>query len=99
MAQPRRVKNIAEVSVNGKSLGILWKKPFPRQCHRRIKAGRQHNEIKVTDLWVNRLIGDAQPGVTNKITLYNHAFYQANSKLLPTGLFRAELQVMSVNRK
>jgi hypothetical protein len=80
------VKNLAEVMVNGKSLGILWKKPFRVNVTGALKAGENKVEIRVTNLWVNRLIGDAQPGVTNKITYTTMPFYQANSKLLPSGL-------------
>ena len=80
------VKNLAEVIVNGKSLGIVWKKPFRVNVTNTLKAGENKLEIKVTNLWVNRLIGDAQPGVTNKITYTTMPFYQANSKLLPSGL-------------
>lgn len=72
--------------VNGKSLGIVWKQPFRVDVTNALKAGDNKIEIKVTDLWVNRLIGDAQPGVTNKITYTTMPFYQANSKLLPAGL-------------
>jgi len=80
------VKNLGEVIVNGKSLGIVWKQPFRVDVTNALKAGDNKIEIKVTDLWVNRLIGDAQPGVTNKITYTTMPFYQANSKLLPAGL-------------
>jgi len=74
------------VIVNGKSLGIVWKQPFRVNVTNVLKAGENKIEIKVTDLWVNRLIGEAQPGVTNKITYTTMPFYQANSKLLPAGL-------------
>jgi hypothetical protein len=80
------VKNIAEVKVNGKPLGIVWKKPFRLNVTGALKAGDNKVEISVTNLWVNRLIGDAQPNVTNKITYTTMPFYQANSKLLPSGL-------------
>jgi len=80
------VKNLGEVIVNGKSLGIVWKQPFRVNVTNVLKAGENKIEIKVTDLWVNRLIGEAQPGVTNKITYTTMPFYQANSKLLPAGL-------------
>jgi hypothetical protein len=80
------VKNLAEVIVNGKSLGIVWKQPFHVNVTNALKPGNNKLEIKVTNLWVNRLIGDAQPGVTNKITYTTMPFYQANSKLLPSGL-------------
>jgi hypothetical protein len=92
------VKNIAEVSVNGKPLGIVWKKPFRVNATGALKAGDNKLEIKVTNLWVNRLIGDAQPGVTNKITFTTMPFYQANSPLLPSGLL-GPVQLVNVNRK
>jgi hypothetical protein len=92
------VKNLAEVVVNGKSLGVLWKKPFRVDISGALKPGTNTMVVKVTNLWVNRLIGDAQPGVTNKITYTTMPFYQANSKLVPSGLL-GPVQIMSVNRK
>lgn len=92
------VKNIAEVKVNGKLMGTLWKAPFRINISGALKAGNNKIEIKVTNLWVNRLIGDAQPGVTNKITYTTMPFYRANSPLLPSGLL-GPVKVASVNRK
>jgi hypothetical protein len=80
------VKNLAEVMVNGKSLGIVWKKPFRVNLTGQIKQGKNTLEVKITNLWVNRLIGDQQPGVTKKITYTSSAFYSAGSPLLPAGL-------------
>jgi hypothetical protein len=89
------VKDLAEVIVNGKSLGIVWKQPFRIDVTGALKPGENKIEIKVTNLWVNRLIGDAQPGVTNKITYTTMPFYQANSKLLPSGLL-GPVRIISV---
>jgi alpha-L-rhamnosidase len=80
------VKNVAEVFVNGKSMGTFWKKPFKIELGDALKMGENSVEIKVTNLWVNRLIGDAQPETKNKITFTTMPFYQANSPLLPSGL-------------
>lgn len=80
------VKNLAEVIVNGQSLGIVWKLPFCVNLTPALKEGDNHLEIKVTDLWVNRLIGDQQPGVTNPVTYTTQPFYRATSPLLPSGL-------------
>lgn len=54
------VKNIAEVSVNGKPLGVEWKPPFRADITDVAKPGRNRLEIKITNLWPNRLIGDEQ---------------------------------------
>jgi hypothetical protein len=80
------VKNLAEVSVNSKSLGIVWRPPFRVDVTDALKPGTNALEIRVTNLWVNRLIGDEQPGVTKKYTLTTQQFYQADSPLLPSGL-------------
>jgi hypothetical protein len=80
------VRNLAEVAVNGKSMGIVWKKPFRVNITEGLQKGENTIEIKVTNLWVNRLIGDQQPGVTKKYTYTTIPFYQADSPLLPSGL-------------
>jgi hypothetical protein len=80
------IKNVAEVLVNGKLIGTVWKKPFKVELSDAFKMGENSIEIKVTNLWVNRLIGDAQPETKNKITFTTMPFYQANSPLLPSGL-------------
>jgi len=55
-----RVKNLAEVSLNGKPLGILWKPPFRVEITGAAQPGKNKLEVKVTNLWPNRLIGDEQ---------------------------------------
>ncbi|MFD1142546.1 glycosyl hydrolase [Larkinella insperata] len=80
------VKNIAEVVVNGKNVGTVWKKPFRLDITGALKPGRNAVQVNVTNLWVNRLIGDSQPGVTSKVTFTTLPFYRADSPLLPSGL-------------
>jgi hypothetical protein len=92
------VKNLAEVTVNGKSLGVIWRKPFRADVGSALKAGDNKIEIKVINLWPNRLIGDAQPGVTNKITYTAMPFYKADSPLLPSGLL-GPVKIVLVNKK
>ena len=55
-----RVQVIAEVKVNGRDFGILWKPPFEAEVTEAIHAGDNALEIKVVNLWPNRLIGDEQ---------------------------------------
>ena len=92
------VKNLAEVMVNGESLGILWKKPFRVDVSGALKEGENILEVKVTNLWVNRLIGDQQPDLTNKFTYTTQAFYAADSPLLPSGLL-GPVQIISLSVK
>jgi hypothetical protein len=52
------MKNLAEVRLNGKELGVLWTKPFRLDITEALQAGNLL-EIDVVNLWANRLIGDA----------------------------------------
>jgi hypothetical protein len=55
-----QVEVIAEVSLNGKEMGTLWHKPFRGEVSDIIRSGSNNIVIHVTNLWVNRLIGDEQ---------------------------------------
>ncbi|MCX6333718.1 MAG: glycosyl hydrolase, partial [Bacteroidia bacterium] len=90
------VRNLADVAVNGKSLGIIWKKPFRIEVTDVLKPGENQLEIKVTNLWVNRLIGDQQPDVAKKYTYTTQSFYRADSPLLPSGLL-GPVQIVSLS--
>jgi hypothetical protein len=50
---------MAEVELNGKNLGVLWKPPFRVRVDGAAKAGTNQLVVKVTNLWRNRMIGDA----------------------------------------
>ena len=52
------VRDLAEVSVNGKTIGILWKPPYQIEVTGELKPGANRLEIKITNQWTNRLIGD-----------------------------------------
>jgi hypothetical protein len=53
------VKDIAEVLVNGKNVGTLWKPPYKIEITNAIKSGSNAIEIRVTNQWTNRIAGDA----------------------------------------
>jgi hypothetical protein len=73
-----QVDDLAEVWVNGKLAGTAWKPPYRVDISSQVKPGRNQLELRVVNLWVNRLIGDVQPGNTTKIT-----FTQADGKVAP----------------
>ena len=79
------VKNMAEVTVNGKDLGVVWHAPFRLDVTGALKPGANQLQIKVVNSWVNRLIGDQQPGATT-YTMADVKPYKADSPLLPSGL-------------
>jgi hypothetical protein len=55
-----KVAIMAEVKLNGRDLGLLWKPPFRVEVTRVLRSGENELEIKVVNLWINRMIGDEQ---------------------------------------
>ena len=53
------VSEVAEVYINGKSAGIVWKPPFRTDITELIKSGENDLKVEVFNLWINRLTGDA----------------------------------------
>jgi len=53
------VKVNAQVMLNGRKLDLLWKTPYRLEITGAVKPGDNLLEIAVTNLWPNRLIGDA----------------------------------------
>ena len=54
------VEVIATVAVNGKDVDIAWKPPFLVDITDAVRSGENTIDIKVSNLWVNRLIGDEE---------------------------------------
>lgn len=55
-----QVAVMAEVTLNGKRLGTLWKPPFAVDLSWVARVGANTLEVRVVNLWPNRMIGDEQ---------------------------------------
>ncbi len=53
-----KVRDLAEVKVNGKSAGLVWAPPYRVDVTAALKPGANKLEIAVTNEWTNRQIGD-----------------------------------------
>ncbi len=92
------VKSMAEIFVNDQSVGIVWRKPSVIDLTNKLNPGENKIEIQVANLWVNRLVGDAQPNVENKITYTAMPFYQASSPLKESGLL-GPVRILSISNQ
>ncbi|MBQ7517687.1 MAG: hypothetical protein IJU13_04590 [Bacteroidales bacterium] len=79
------VRNLARIRINGHATRVLWKAPFKADVTEFLKPGENELEIEVTNLWVNRLIGDEQPGA-RRLTFTTYPYFSAQDALLPSGL-------------
>jgi hypothetical protein len=81
------VREVAEVTINGKKAGILWKEPYRIDISSLIREGENSLEIAVTNNWINRLIGDAGLEPDTRITRTNISHkIKPDQPLTPSGL-------------
>ena len=81
-----QVREIAEVRLNGIDLGILWKPPFRADITRAAKPGKNQLEVRITNLWPNRLIGDQSLPEAERIAHTPDTSFKKESPLLDSGL-------------
>jgi hypothetical protein len=80
------VREIAEVRLNGKDLGIAWTSPFTMDVTGAARPGSNQLEIRVTNLWANRVIGDAHLPAGRRLTRTNITRLNQDTPLMPSGL-------------
>jgi hypothetical protein len=79
-------REVADVWLNGKWLGSRWTAPFRLDATAAARPGRNRLTVKIANLWVNRLIGDAQPGAVRKYSFTAIPTYGADAPLRASGL-------------
>ena len=82
-----QVAEVAEVSVNGATTSVAWKPPYRVNVTGLLKAGTNHLEVKVTNLWHNRIVGDLRYPDAGEFAKTNmkHKF-NVDMELLRSGL-------------
>jgi hypothetical protein len=81
------VESLCDVTLNGEALGVLWSAPFRTDISGKLKTGTNHLQIKVVNLWCNRIIGDAALPESKRLTRTNVTKLTRNTPLEPSGLF------------
>ena len=80
------VHEVADIRINGNRAETLWKQPWSARVDSFLKPGVNDVEIEVTNLWPNRIIGDAQSAAAKHYTWTNIRYYKKDSPLMPSGL-------------
>ncbi len=62
---------IAEVTLNGKQLGLVWLPPYRVEISGAVRAGVNQLEIRVANLWANRLNADSLLAEKDRFTRSN----------------------------
>lgn len=80
------VQVMAQVKLNGHDLGILWKAPFRVDVSDALRPGRNRLEIRVANLWPNRMTGDAALPLAQRFTWSSYEPFTKESPLPKSGL-------------
>ena len=80
-----RVADLAEVYVNGEYCGAAWKEPYQVDITKAVRAGQNVLLVRMANVWVNRLIGDEQPGAT-RVGWTDARGFDGTEALQPAGL-------------
>ena len=92
------VGSVAKVCLNGEEAGQLWTAPWSIDLTGKVKSGTNRLEIEVTNVWANRLIGDAGLPPEKRLTKTNVQYYAPGERhrthqgfspdepLIPSGL-------------
>lgn len=80
------INNMAEVTLNGKPCGIIWTFPYRINISEALKKGENRLEIKVTNTWANRLMGDQNLPEKDRLTWTTAPYRLEGNPLLKAGL-------------
>lgn len=85
-----QVEKVAEVWLNGKSMGITWTPPYRYDVTEAIQSGENSLRIEVVNTWANRIIGDIREKEnytqTNLKVRASKQFLWSEAPLLESGL-------------
>ena len=80
------VRQVAEVRLNGRNLGVLWSMPFRVEVTDALRPGENLLEIEVVNFWANRVIGDQALPIDRRRTRTNIRKLTSATPLAPSGL-------------
>ena len=83
-----KVCEVGEVSIDGQGLGTVWTFPFRVKVPAKLLSKGSHIlEVKVTNVWNNRLVGDRFLPEEERITRTNlQGQHSKSSPLVPSGM-------------
>ena len=80
------VRQLAEVRLNGKPLGVVWSPPFRVNIAEAARPTDNKLQIEVVNFWPNRIIGDDALPVEKRLTRTNIRKLTQGTALMESGL-------------
>lgn len=80
------LRELAEVRLNGRLLGVVWSPPFRVDITGAAKPAGNKLEVTVVNFWPNRIIGDAALPQAERLTRTNIRKLTKDTRLMESGL-------------
>jgi len=81
-----QVRELAEVRLNGRRLGVVWAPPFRVGITDALRPAGNVLEVEVVNFWPNRIIGDQSLPAERRFTRTNIRKLTKDTPLVPSGL-------------
>ena len=82
-----QLRELAEVRLNGRKLGIIWAPPFRVDITDAVRPTGNQLEVDIVNFWPNRIIGDASLPPDQRLTKTNIRKLTKGTPLMESGLF------------
>lgn len=86
-----QVREVADVEVNGRGSGVVWKRPYRLDITRFLRSGHNSLRVRVTNLWINAVLARPQPDYSALNAKFGIRFPDPQewkvATPLPSGLF------------
>jgi len=63
-----QLRNVADTTLNGTPLGIVWKPPYSYDVTKIVRSGTNKLSIEIVNLWANRIVGDTKLPREKRVT-------------------------------
>jgi hypothetical protein len=91
------VRQLAEVRLNGKRLGVVWSPPFRVNIAEAARPTGNKLEIEVVNFWPNRIIGDDALPEEKRLTRTNIRKLTKGTPLVESGLL-GPVRILAADR-
>jgi len=81
-----QVRELAEIVLNGRNLGVVWKPPFGVEATGALRKGQNVLVVRVTNFWPNRIIGEHSMPPDQRWTRTNIRKLTQDTPLMESGL-------------
>jgi hypothetical protein len=81
-----RIRELAQVRLNGQDLGVVWAPPFRVKVTGALKPTGNLLEVEVVNFWPNRIIGDQSLAPEQRLTRTNIRKLTGDTPLMDSGL-------------